>query len=287
MHSLLSPADREMIKAGNVDKARLGPLDDVNVQSAMDVLNKDITFAQVDRYYADPPQINQKIVLVSFIPSNGAKPDKDNIYGMMKVRGVYATEEEANERAEFLIRNVDSYHDIYHAFVGRPFPVTTSDGFASSIKTIDIRKKTTELISEDILSKKRQEKEEMLDIQEREKKLLEESNRAKEGKPIDSFDEYITENVKRAQLAWTFHETKKKILQMKNSFKTSTQRIQELDNENPGFVDSYREKYMEARKASGIPDDNDSFIKYLGMDLLVDIEDAEEWFACKDKKSHG
>jgi hypothetical protein len=220
---------------------------------------------------------------VSFIPSRGAQPDKDGIFGMMKVRGVYPTEDEANERSEFLIRNIDSYHDIFHAYVGRPFPVTTQNGFASSLKTIDIRKKTTELISEDILSKKRQEKQEIEDIQEREKKLLEESKRAQEGLPIDPFDEYITENVKRAQLVWTFQETKKKIIQMKESFAKATIRIQELDTNNPDFINSYREKYMEARRASGVPDDNDSFIKYLGMDLQTEIEDAEEWFSSLHK----
>ena len=281
MHSLLAPADRE--KNTPYAPKCVEPLSADQVQAAMSVLNKDITFSQVDRYFADPPQMNQKIALVSFIPSSGATPDKDNIFGMMKVRGVYGTEEEANERAEFIIRNVDSYHDVYHAFVGRPFPVTNAEGYASSVKSIDIRKKTTELISEDILSRKRQEKMEVEDIQDREKKLLEESDRAKEGLPIDPFDEYITENVKRAQLVWTFHETKKKILQMKTTFQSSTERIQELDNDHPEFVESYRAKYMEARKASGIPDDNDSFIKYLGMDLAVEMEDAEEWFQSKKK----
>ena len=281
MHSLLAPADRE--KYTPYAPKCVEPLSADQVQAAMSVLNKDITFSQVDRYFADPPQMNQKIALVSFIPSSGATPDKDNIFGMMKVRGVYGTEEEANERAEFIIRNVDSYHDVYHAFVGRPFPVTNAEGYASSVKSIDIRKKTTELISEDILSRKRQEKMEVEDIQDREKKLLEESDRAKEGLPIDPFDEYITENVKRAQLVWTFHETKKKILQMKTTFQSSTERIQELDNDHPEFVESYRAKYMEARKASGIPDDNDSFIKYLGMDLAVEMEDAEEWFQSKKK----
>lgn len=283
MHSLLAPGDRDKTATTYKPKC-VQPLNPDELPKAMDALSKDITFTQVDRYYADPPQMNQKIALVSFIPSSGATPDKDNIYGMMKVRGVYGSEEEANERAEFLIRNVDSYHEVYHAFVGRPFPVTNSDGFAHSVKSIDIRKKTTELISEDILSKKRQEKMEMEDIQDREKKLLEESDRAKEGLPIDPFDEYITENVKRAQLVWTFHETKKKILQMKESFKKSTENITKLDAEHPDFIKFYRAKYMEARKASGIPDDNDSFIKYLGMDLATEIEDAEDWFASKGKK---
>ena len=110
-------------------------------------LNKDVRELQVDKYYADPKIYGQNICLVSFIPSSGASPDKDGIYGMMKVRGVYATDEEANERAEFIIRNIDSYHEIFHANVGRPFPVTERNDFANTVKSIDIRKKTTDFCS--------------------------------------------------------------------------------------------------------------------------------------------
>ena len=142
--SLTSPAD----KTGKFVSKKV-VLSDEEVETGMKVLNKDIRFAQVEQHFADPSQFGQKITLVSFIPSKGAKPDKDNIYGMMKVRGVYATEDEANERAEFLIRNVDSYHEIFHAYVGRPFPITTSEMYSDEIKQIDIRKKTTDIISED------------------------------------------------------------------------------------------------------------------------------------------
>lgn len=272
MNSLTAPSDK--IKQSYEPKA-VEPLNLNELKDAMKDLNKDIRYAQVDRYYADPAVPNQRIVLVSFVPSKGAKPDKDNIYGMMKVRGVYATEEEANERAEFLIKNVDSYHDIYHAYMGRPFPITTTEEYSQELKSIDIRKKTTEMISEDILSKKRKEKKDMEDIQDREKKLLEESKRAQEGEPQDEFDVYITSQVKRAQLAWTFHETKKKLDQMKSSFRSTAEEIKELDKLHPEFIDLYKEKYMTARKESGIPDDHDSFIKYLGLDLDIDIEDAE------------
>jgi hypothetical protein len=272
MHSLLSPSDRQ--DAPYTPKSVEGPLNPDALKNAMDTLSKNITFAQVDRYYADPYQPNQKIALVSFIPSSGSKPDKDNIYGMMKVRGVYATEEEANERAEFLIRNVDSYHEVYHAYVGRPFPVTTSEGYTTEIKKIDIRQKTTDIISEDILQKKKAERGEMEDIKDREKQLLDESKRAQAGEPKDIFEEYITENVKRAQLVWTYHETKTKMDQMKDSFEKATIRIKEIDEKEPEFVDKYRDKYMEARRQSGIPDDNNSFIQYLGLDLAASIENA-------------
>tara|TARA_B100001248_G_C27328146_1_gene430065 strand:+ start:98 stop:943 length:846 start_codon:yes stop_codon:yes gene_type:complete len=270
MHSLLSPFDKKQ------QQVRLNQtFSEEEVTILKDKLNKDVRDLQVDRYYADPNQHGQNICLVSFIPSTGATPDKDNIYGMMKVRGVYATEEEANERADFIIRNVDSYHEIFHCKVGRPFPITEDNEFASTVHAIDIRKKTTELISKDILSKKREEKEEMESIQKREQNLLEESKKAQEGEPMDIFDEYITMNVKRAQLLWTYKETKEKLKQMKNSYIQSIDRIKEIDLENPNFKEEYKEKYMSARRDAGIPDEKNSFVEYLGLDIETDWDSFE------------
>jgi len=262
MHSLISPSDKQ----GNI-RSKNNTFTDEEVEILHDKLNKDVRDLQVDKYYADPNQFGQNIALVSFIPSSGSKPDKDNIYGMMKVRGIYGTEEEANERAEFLIRNVDSYHEIFHCKVGRPFPITDSNEFANTVKSIDIRKKTTELISEDILNKKRQEKEEMMGIEEREKNLLEESKKAQAGEKIDIFDEYITMNIKRAQLLWTYKETNDKLKQMKESYLSSIERIKEIDIEHPEYKDQYKEKYMEARRQAGIPDEKNSFVEYLALDI--------------------
>ena len=271
MHSLISPSDKSNLSVSQ--PLTVDPLNVNELEMAMKSLNQDIRFTQVDRHYADPVQMNQKIALISFVPSKGASPDKDGIYGMAKVRGVYATEEEANQRAEYLIKNIDSYHEIYHTHVGRPFPFTNSDKFSFEIKNIDIRQKTTNVICEDILDKKRKEKQEMQEIAEKEKRLLDESKKAINNEPRDEFDEYITENVKRAQLIWTFYETKKKLNQMKETFSKATQRIQELDLLHSDFSLKYKDKYMEARRESGIPDNNDSFIQYLGLDINIsDIE---------------
>ena len=262
MHSLISPNDKQR---QNFSTQSLFSEEEVDILK--DKLNKDIRDLQVDKYYADPNQYGQNIALVSFIPSKDAKPDKDNIYGMMKVRGVYPTEEEANERAEFIVRNIDSYHEIFHCKVGRPFPITDSNEFANTVKSIDIRKKTTELISEDILNKKREEKNEMMDIQQREKDLLEESKKAQAGEKMDVFDEYITMNIKRAQLLWTYKETQEKLKTMKTGYMTSVERIKELDEEFPDYKNQYKEKYMEARRQAGIPDEKNSFVEFLALDI--------------------
>lgn len=277
MDSLLSPQDRGDVSSSSFDVnvSQTPPLGQKDMQTAFDTLNKNVTFTQVDRRYADPPLLNQKIALVSFIPSKTAIPDKDGIYGMMKVRGTFATEQEANEYAEHIVRNVDSLHEIYHAWVGRPFPITTSTGFEKEIKTIDIRKKTIDLISEDILSKRQQDEKDLKDIQEKEKRLLDESKNARENLPQDPFDLYITEQVKRAQLIWTYKETAKKMSQMRDIVNRANHDIREIEKEHPDFITQYKEKYMKARRDAGIPDDDESFIKYLGIDNIDHVFDDQ------------
>lgn len=269
--SLMAPRDK--VPTRRVVNAP--PLTEDELEEAREVKVKSLKFPQIDRQYADPAIHNQNIVLVSFVPAKGANPDQDNIYGMMKVRGVYATEEEANERADYLIRNHDSYHEIFHAYVGRPFPVTNATGFEKDIQTIDIRKKTVKLISEDILNKKRTEEKEMRDMQEREHKLLEESKKAKEDIPQDPYDVYITDQVKRAQLIWTYVETMKKCRQMKTLVEQATENIQKAEAENPDFLEKYKEKYFKARQEAGLSESatEENFLKYLGVDQLPNLDD--------------
>lgn len=188
-NSMTSPKDRP---ANPIRQPTHPPLDGADLAQAVSALNKK-AFTQVDRQYADPPLKEQKIVLFSFVPSKRAKPDEDGWYGMAKVRGVFSNEEMANEYAEKLIRDHDSYHEIFHAYVGRPFPVTNQSGYEEEVKTIDVKNKTVRLISEDILNKKRDEEKEIREMQEREQNLLEESKRAKENLPEDPYDVYITD----------------------------------------------------------------------------------------------
>ena len=62
------------------------------------------------------------------------------------------------------IRTVDSYHKIFTAFVGKPFPATTSSRFAADTNEIDIKKKVTEVISKDIKRQRLEEKKEIEEI---------------------------------------------------------------------------------------------------------------------------
>ena len=224
-------------------------------------------FPMIERQFADPLISLQKIGLFSFVPSKGATPDKDGIYGMMKIRGNYATPEEAMERSDFLIRNVDSYHRIYQSYVGRPFPVTLDPKYAARTEEIDIRKKAVDVISEDVRAKREQERKDMDDIKDRERKLMSES---KPDYVPDHYEQYTVLRVKKAQLVWGYSQTMKQLEDMKKIIIKTRDDIRRMDEENVDFSAQYFDRFTKARREAGIPEGHnteENFVKYMVEDI--------------------
>jgi hypothetical protein len=268
VNSLTSPQDR----GTGVYKSDLSapPLTEEQVEAALNtIVHNDFIekFPRVERQFADPPIHLQTYGLISFVPSKGATPDKDGVYGFAKIRGNYATAQECEERSEFLIRNVDSYHGIFKCYIGRPFPITVDPKYAAKVDEIDIRKKAGEVISEDVKAKRQEEKREIEQVKEREKKLLEES---KEDFIPDPYEKYTVLRVKKAQLVWGYSQTMKQLENMKSIIIKTRAEITEMDAQNPDFTKEYFERYMKARRDAGIPDDQnteENFVKYMVEDI--------------------
>ena len=266
-HSLTAPADRVANPASTTYNLGVTLAED-EVKSAMAELNVDAfvrRFPKIEKFYADPPLTNQLYSLVSFVPAKGATPDRDGVFGMLKVRGTFASEDEAMLRAEYLVRNVDSYHSIYHTYVGRPFPLAASAKYITETTEIDIKKSVTEETSSHIRKKRDQEKQMVKEIEEREKELVADV----EKKDDDPYDLYTELQVKKAQLSWTYSETLKKMNDMKESIIRARSEIKKMDEENADYREQYMEKYRAARKKSGLPETDNSFMKYMGEDLDV------------------
>jgi hypothetical protein len=265
--SLTAPADRD-------PKARWRPSSDGALtadetkEAFADLNNTDYirNYPSTDRTYADPPLSMQTIGLVSFIPAKGATPNKNGVYGFAKLRGNFSTTIEADQRAEYLIRNADSYHQIYHTYVGRPFPMTASSKYSAETKEIDIRKEAAESISDSIKKRKKADRREVEEIKEREKRLKEDVS-----KDEDPYDRYITLRVKKAQLTWTYLEHQKKMAEVKDLIINARKDISELDEEHEDFKHNYFKKYMDARKEAGIKESKDesadNFMKYMVEDV--------------------
>lgn len=269
-NSLTAPMDRDPKRTYKPNQVH-PELNNDEFESAFKSQNNDTytkKFPRVERRYADPPINLQNIGLISFVPAKGAKPNDNGVYGFAKIRGNYATETEANERAEYLIRYVDSYHQIYHCYVGRPFPLTTTSKYSAETTEIDLKKEMTETISNNIKNKKLEEKKIVEDIKEREEKLLAESKREEE----DPYEHYITQKVKLAQVGFTYMESLKKMDKMKETIIKTRKLIEDLDVEYPDYKDQYLGKYMEARKDAGlVEDDPNNFIKFMGSDLKEEL----------------
>jgi hypothetical protein len=276
--SLTAPEDRTSTILNPWRPSKAKPLTDEETDAAMEEINVNkyisFKFPREDRVYADPALVNQTYSLFSFIPAKGAKPNEKGVFGYAKIRGCFGTDIETNQRAEYLIRNVDSYHPIYHAFVGRPFPVTSNSKYSAEVNEIDIKKEMTESISSDVKAKKAQEKKTIEEIKEREQALLAENKKILNGEDTeDDFENYITLKVKKAQLTWTYVEHKKKMEEIQTILAKTKKNIEELEVGDSSFKDKYFDKYKKARTDAGIIDSesdlNDNFMKYMVEDLEI------------------
>ena len=269
--SLTTPEDRnpEIKFSLNSTASPLAESDAVEAMNSLNITSYTRRFPEVERRYADPAIDLQKIGLISFVPAKGATPNEKGVYGFAKLRGNFGTETEANERAEYIIRNIDSYHEIYHCYVGRPFPITSNNTeYCKEVSRVDLQKQMTTSISEDVKKKREKEQREIEEIKNKEKELLEDV-KTEEKKE----DRYTTLRVKKAQLTWTYLETKKKLSQMTGLIAKCRKEIEDMDKTDLNLQKIYYDKYIEARRQAGLTEDKardaDNFIKYMGEDVAI------------------
>lgn len=264
-NSLTSPADKDPTAPTSFDQNTVLSVDDV--KNALDELYSTTftkKFPVIEKFYADPPLVNQIFSLVSFVPSKGATPDRDGVYGMLKVRGTFATSDEANLRAEYLIKNVDSYHSIYQTYVGRPFPLTKNKKYITETNEVDIKKKVVESTSEEIRKTRDEESKIVKELETRQQELM---NDVDEKKDEDPYEVYTETMVKKAHLIWTYHNTQKKMEDMKKSIIAARSSIEAMNKENPDYSKQYMKKYLDARAKSGLPNNDETFVKYMAEDI--------------------
>jgi Family of unknown function (DUF5832) len=270
--SLTAPEDRDQVNKWRPNQGER-KLENKEVTEAMNELYVSSfteKFLKVDRVYSDPPIPGQTYCLISFIPAKGAQANEHDVYGYIKVRGVYNNMMECETKVEEIIRNVDSYHPIQTGFIGRPLPLTTSTKYSAETSEIDIRKQMTDSISDSVKRKKDQEKQQVKEVEDRQQALQEESRRAQKGEeePVDPLDLYITLSVKKAQLSWNYLEHRKKMKELEDIITDSRKRLVEMDVSDPSLREKYMKKYRKSAGISEMPKDaSDNFIKYMGEDV--------------------
>lgn len=225
-------------------------------------------YPKVEKRLEDPEYNDQKYCLHSFIPSSGATPDKDGVFGIMKFRGVFKTVEEMQERTEYLIRNVDSYNRYFEGYVGKPFPVTVDKRYAEKEEFVDIRNKISEVTAKHVAEERRKEKKDMDDLKMRQEKLQEKVDE----ESADPFNTYLEQRVKRSHLIFTVVGGKKTLNNYLHSIKKINEWLKEQDEQHPEYKESFMDRYMEARRATGVPDSDMTLLQYID-----DIEPPALW----------
>ena len=94
----------------------------------------------------------------------------------------------------------------------------------------------------------------------------------KEADDVDPMELYTTLVVKRAQLSWNYQEQLKKLDEVRDIIIKTREQIREMDEKDTCYRQSVYDKYMKARRESGLADDDNSFIKYICEDILLPFD---------------
>lgn len=249
-----------------------------------ELFKKNLLFPKSVKSINDPIILNQEYGLISFTPARDARPNSNGIYGVLKVRGNFPTLDEADKFAETLVRNHDSYNEIYTVKVGNSIPLCKEAHLVEDTNLVDLNKEIENIVSTDVKEKRKQEQKEIQNIKEREKNLLQENKEILQGDyEEDPLEHYIMVRVKKAQLMWTLLENRKRIVnELIPVIKKVKNEILELNKQHPDFDKLYYERYVQARESVGIKDKEEigynNFLNYLLDDKDVDVEDLTRFF---------
>jgi hypothetical protein len=262
--SLTSPSDMKVkeLKYNLCQKS----LSEDEVSNAFDSNIK--TFPKLEKFWADPPYQGQNFTIISFVPSKGAIPDKNGYFGMCKVRGAFQNDTELNQHSEYIIRNVDSYHTLYHAKMGNPFPLATNErmeGLCKEIDQVRVNKEAQDIISTDVRQKRRAEIEDMKEAKRREKEIT------KIKDSVDPMHDYITLHVKRAQLIQNTIEQMHAIRENKQNLLKVMDELKQADEADPSYFNRYYDQYLESCEAVGIESKNNALAPRMKADIPFDF----------------
>jgi len=224
-----------------------------------------LKFPRVMKLRKDEPIAQQNYGLYSFTPAKGAKADNDGCYGVIKIRGTFATEQEAKEHADRIIGTMDARHEIFVVFVGSDAPLAFDDDYCKKVDEIDIKAKlngTERHHNKEVDAKDQQE---MKEIKDREQAILAPPEESKDESSSD-MEEYIKLRIKRANAIHVRKEAEKTIARSIEVSKKSYEVLKQMDLANEEFKNNYKEIYLAECKKSGITENMNPLVKYLDYD---------------------
>lgn len=265
----------------------------------------DLTIPRLERRlcYSVPENrggTHQNYGIFVFVPARGAQPDSDGLYGMIKLGGNYEQAIDADNRMEQIIREEDSYNRLRLVRVGQPSLVTVDSRWnlegEENCNEIDLRQGATpapvradganvaqtadRLTREQLREARKADKKEMEAIRDRASKLQQSVDELAD----DPLEQYVTLRGKHAQLVWTYIRTREQQEKAKEAILNARQEIADreaqwevdrqarieageaTEDDNTPLLELMHRRFTAAREAAGIPENDDSFVKYINQD---------------------
>ncbi len=252
-----------------INPTKVNVIDNISSQQPAVVIESEKNEKRSRKYRRDPELLQQNIGLLSFIPSKEAVPDSDGCFGVMKLRGNFASALEAEKWCEMLIKSHDSYSINELVYVGKEHPLFVNDDiYKSQYVEEDLKDIVTKVVKtylKDIAKEREQEQKDMVERQDRLRK-----NDDKE-KDKSSIEYYTLLNVKKAYNLHQLDEAHVTIEKCLMANQETQQEIEGLEKEYPLFKEEYLQKYIDAAKQAGNPEGSDTLVRY-----LVEPEELEE-----------
>lgn len=222
--------------------------DEANV-AFKELVKNDNLYRKLERGIIDPGIPNQCFALFSFVPAE--QPNRFNLFGFSKIRGVFATAIEAREQCRKLITKFDSVNTIHIVRIGHPFPI--GEKFNGEWDNITLDEDMQK--AEEILRVKEEEREE------NEKKFFEDRKRelfedVKKDKKSNMLEWYITLRQKYASMGALHDEYSKQLENIEKVAQTSYDEMREIEKSNPNVLMEFQEEYEKTRKACGLDKDS-------------------------------
>jgi DNA-directed RNA polymerase beta' subunit len=157
-----------------MDLSSVPPLTDSQVEAAFQ--QNVIRFPSIERLQVDPPIPRQDWALFSFKflpkPVNG-------VYGFIKFRGAFPTEESWITHAKNIIKTVDSKNKIWPYPHGEWYPITNNEDYAKETLEVQQQEELANIFHQKESAEQKEAAQRVKNIKNREAKLIEESRRTK------------------------------------------------------------------------------------------------------------
>jgi hypothetical protein len=245
------------------------PLTDEELDVAYSNLYID-KFVKCDRKFNDPPIRGQNYALFSFNPTNGSNPDKDGIYGFIKMRGAFNRLEEAQEKSKELIQYF-SANQIFLCEVGTPIPLQNKLNDKDSIIEVyhpDEEEKYKELMKEQGLK----EKKEMEEVKHKAELLLQDVK--KDPTDVDPLQHYIQLKYKKADLCSKYIVRKNEMSKIKEVVIKVREELINMDKTHPNLKQEYMDHYNKTCEERGIDQTKDEMALMI-KEFMMDKEPVE------------